>query len=556
VGLTVATTSSVGISSLVWSVDASSDVDDVFVSRGTGSASAVFGASGSATIFNQNTVGILLSVLTPGYTYTLVLTAIDNDGSSAYSTVDLVMNEAPSSGSLVVTPNDGYALETNFKFSAIEWDDADLPLGYVFGTAGVVAVDDSGNGASVVAAVRPYTGSYAVDTNTLAPFGEKRLDSTLTDVTLSLGPEASNFTLGCFTEVVDAFGAKGRGTATARVRAKVLTAGQLQNVSEAQAQLRIELGDTDASKQVLVATNDQIASVAVTGARRSLLATEVTGVTAPLRASVMGNLVRTYGITSISQEDVSSLLKVLEGVVALPTSEVPREVAIDALDFLELLLNATFSSGVGITATGSDLVGQVLELILATSLFADSEDSSHTLEESASLEAAAVQVEKVVEFLSAAQLTNSNTATGKKDTSSGVCVRARTVYTYFQKTTHLPGRVVQLRQLWVIPFILLPFLFFALFTNPRVCVFFSFSMCVFYFFICSFFKARLSSTPFALPPQASPLAWAAPLREPLPATTRPFPCRSPSLAPASPPPPCRWNNLQKLPPQTTVAAVL
>jgi hypothetical protein len=45
------------------------------------------------------------------------------------------------------------------------------------------------------------------------------------------------------------------------VRAKPLTAAQLQNISETQAQLKIELGDTDAAKQVLVATNDQIVSV-------------------------------------------------------------------------------------------------------------------------------------------------------------------------------------------------------------------------------------------------------------------------------------------------------
>lgn len=45
------------------------------------------------------------------------------------------------------------------------------------------------------------------------------------------------------------------------MRAKPLTAAQLQNISETQAQLKIELGDTDAAKQVLVATNDQIVSV-------------------------------------------------------------------------------------------------------------------------------------------------------------------------------------------------------------------------------------------------------------------------------------------------------
>jgi hypothetical protein len=44
------------------------------------------------------------------------------------------------------------------------------------------------------------------------------------------------------------------------------------------------------------------------GARRNLL--DVTGVTGPLRASVMKNLLRTFDITPITQDHVSSLLNV------------------------------------------------------------------------------------------------------------------------------------------------------------------------------------------------------------------------------------------------------
>lgn len=205
VSVTASTTSTIGVSTTVWSVDAASDVANVYVGQGTGAVGDVF-AQGSvsittvATISNRATVGVSLTALTPGYTYTLMLTATDNDGFASYSTVDLVMNEAPSSGSLVVSPKNGFALATNFKFMAIEWDDADLPLGYVFGTAGVLPVAG--------------TSQYTVDTTALSPFGEKRLDSILTDVTLSLGPSASNFTLGCFAEAVDTFGARGLGTST------------------------------------------------------------------------------------------------------------------------------------------------------------------------------------------------------------------------------------------------------------------------------------------------------------------------------------------------------
>ena len=63
-------------------------------------------------------------------------TATDNSiTSSAY--MDLLVDPAPQSGSLTITPTTGYSLSTLFHISAENWDDFDAPLSYeFFGTFG------------------------------------------------------------------------------------------------------------------------------------------------------------------------------------------------------------------------------------------------------------------------------------------------------------------------------------------------------------------------------------------------------------------------------------
>ena len=110
-----------------WSA-ASSDVSDVFKKKSTA-------ASG---ILNQGEATVVLSLLTAGNTYTFRFTASKGRGaaaSSAYSHVSVTMNEAPASGRLDVAPRAGWALATAFAFSATNWEDEDLPLTYIFGSA-------------------------------------------------------------------------------------------------------------------------------------------------------------------------------------------------------------------------------------------------------------------------------------------------------------------------------------------------------------------------------------------------------------------------------------
>jgi hypothetical protein len=86
------------------------------------------------------------------------------------------MNQPPSSGSVVVSPTVGHALDTSFSFAALQWVDNDLPLYYSFGTFSVES-------------------SRAVGTALLSPFGYKSLNSGLSGVILSQGVSTSNYTV-------------------------------------------------------------------------------------------------------------------------------------------------------------------------------------------------------------------------------------------------------------------------------------------------------------------------------------------------------------------------
>jgi hypothetical protein len=77
--------------------------------------------------------------LTPGLTYTFQLGAtygdtfpITSDLFQSLSVFEIVINEAPQSGSISITPIEGIASSTEFLFTTKSWtDDGDLPLTYV-----------------------------------------------------------------------------------------------------------------------------------------------------------------------------------------------------------------------------------------------------------------------------------------------------------------------------------------------------------------------------------------------------------------------------------------
>ena len=83
------------------------------------------------------------------------------------------------------------------------------------------------------------------------PFGASGGDATYSGVTLGVGSNATNFTVGCFSSAVDSYGAAGTATSAVRVRTKPLTVAQLFNVSEAKARAALDEGNADAAKQVI-----------------------------------------------------------------------------------------------------------------------------------------------------------------------------------------------------------------------------------------------------------------------------------------------------------------
>ena len=213
------------------------------------------------------------------------------------------MNEAPSSGSVSVQPGKGFALETAYSFTALNWVDEDLPLAYRFGTV-------------------PVHKDGSLDLAMAAPFGDGRSAATYSGVTLSAGLNYTNFSVGCFAEVIDSYGAEGSGTTTVRVLIKPLSIAALRNISEAKAQEALESHNSDAAKQILKATLDSMDttsdSEAAEGRRRRRLLDSSDGESAGLLASVLSNLWATYDITPVTQSDVASLLGALVGVVDEP----------------------------------------------------------------------------------------------------------------------------------------------------------------------------------------------------------------------------------------------
>jgi hypothetical protein len=303
-----------------------------------------------SSVKNKLTVVVALYLLTEGDTYTFQLTATDTAGESSYSTVSIVMNEPPSSGSVLVTPINGYALETTFTFTAVNWVEDDLPITYIFGTAGLLS-------------------DFTADASTLSPFGDERSDATYSNVVLTQGLNITNYTVGCFAQVVDYYGAIGIDTTTIRVAFKQLTVGQLANISAIKASTALDSNDADGSKQILKAAlrGLQYTVSGNSGARRQLLGSR-TGSAAAVRATALADLWSTYAITTITVSDVASLLSVLVGVVDVP-SEVSFDVASGSQFFLHTVLRATLGANIGISTASTGYVGETLTYLFQTPLF-------------------------------------------------------------------------------------------------------------------------------------------------------------------------------------------
>jgi len=120
----------------VWSVsDSSTDLE-----YGNSLSANILGAY--TKTFPENSYGGLATfnlqlksgaIDTEGSSYTLKLTATFQDsGASSMATITFVSNSAPTSGSLAVSPDSGYVLQTAFDATLSGWVDDDTPLLYTF----------------------------------------------------------------------------------------------------------------------------------------------------------------------------------------------------------------------------------------------------------------------------------------------------------------------------------------------------------------------------------------------------------------------------------------
>ncbi|GLD96780.1 hypothetical protein PINS_up005463 [Pythium insidiosum] len=98
--------------------------------------------------------------LTPGQTYVFRLVATDLNGMAGSGIVTIRVNAPPTSGTCVVSPTDGFAVQDTFSLSCEHWTDdlEDLPLRYAFGaipTAKFEALEDPSDLTRVRALMSP-----------------------------------------------------------------------------------------------------------------------------------------------------------------------------------------------------------------------------------------------------------------------------------------------------------------------------------------------------------------------------------------------------------------
>jgi hypothetical protein len=76
----------------------------------------------------SNKLTLRPGALTAGQTYVFTFTADLLNGATAFSTVNVVVNEGPTPGSFQVSPRIGTEIETTFTVFSSGWTDINLPL--------------------------------------------------------------------------------------------------------------------------------------------------------------------------------------------------------------------------------------------------------------------------------------------------------------------------------------------------------------------------------------------------------------------------------------------
>jgi hypothetical protein len=194
---TVTTGSSNVIASTAWSQNAG-DLDF--------SAVGFYPSVALTPLINSAVLVIRAGSLTPGGRYSFQLTGTAPGRASGSALINLVVNAAPTSGTLALTPLEGKVLDTEFAFEASQWVDEDTPLQYRFGYVDPAASMDKFIGAQQIS---PLT------RDVLLPQGA--------------GP---NSTLVAFAIVLDSLGALVKISKSITVRELVITAAELADKTD------------------------------------------------------------------------------------------------------------------------------------------------------------------------------------------------------------------------------------------------------------------------------------------------------------------------------------
>jgi hypothetical protein len=202
------------------------------------------------------------------------------------------------------------------------------------------------------------------------PFSDAISDASYSNLILTQGQANANYTVGCFVQVLDWYGAAGEDTQVVHVQPQALTLAALLNQSTAASAAALASGNAETTRQVLKATAAALQTAAADGgARRALLATSSGGGdNTEARTALLAELWEAYAITEITAADVASLLATLEGIVDTPL-EVSDSTAASALGLLRELLRALRANDAELTATASGYVGTTLESLFHTAIF-------------------------------------------------------------------------------------------------------------------------------------------------------------------------------------------
>ena len=138
------------------------------------------------------------------------------------SSLNVLVNTAPSPGAFAITPTSGVTMDTKFVFTATEWSDVDIPISYEFGYL------DSRGSTKVV---------------------RGRAEASFGTTTLAAGDPTNNYLLVCQVRVFDSLNAVTAATGSATVNMLEISNEDLS--AKITSQLSASAGNVDSQKETL-----------------------------------------------------------------------------------------------------------------------------------------------------------------------------------------------------------------------------------------------------------------------------------------------------------------